>query len=100
METPKLIEPGVSYFFNKTLIACHETKQKYNNLVVNIVLFFLFLFFLFVVLNYRKHNKTTNEDKIIKERKKKEYIINKLSIFNHNKQKERHEFITNFPPRK
>lgn len=100
MEPPKLIEPGVSYFFNNILRSCHETKQKYNNVMVNIVLFFLLIFFLFIVLNYRKNNKTTSEEKIIKERKKKEYIINKLNSFNHNKLKERHEFITNFPPRK
>ena len=81
-------------------MSCNETRKNYNNLVINIVLFFLFIFFLFIVLNYRKNNKITNEEKIIKERKKKEYIINKLNIFNHDKQKERQEFITNFPPRK
>jgi len=58
MEPPKLIEPGVSYFFNNILRSCHETKQKYNNVMVNIVLFFLLIFFLFIVLNYRKNNKT------------------------------------------
>jgi hypothetical protein len=100
MEAPKLIEPGVSYFFNNVLKSCHETKKNYNNLMVNLVLFFLLLFFLFVVLNYRRNNKTTDEDKIIKERKNKEYIINKLRIFNNNKLKERQEFISNFPPRK
>ena len=100
MESPNLIEPGVSYFFDNILRSCHETKQKYNNLMVNVVLFFLLAFFLFVVLNYKKNNKITDEEKISKERNKKEYIISKLRTFNHNKLKERQEFITNFPPRK
>ena len=96
MEPPKLIEPGVSYFFNNILKSCHDTRIKYNNLVINLSLFSIFITILYIILKYRNVNKTTNEEKNIKERKKKEYILNKLNIFNKNKLKERQELITNY----
>ena len=96
MEPPKLIEPGVSYFFNNILKSCHKTKIKYNNLVINLSLLYVFLTIIYVILKYRNVYKTTNEEKTIKERTKKEYILNKLSLFNNNKLKERQELITNY----
>ena len=96
MEPPKLIEPGVSYFFNNILKSCHKTKIKYNNLVINLSLLCVFLTIIYVILKYRNVYKTTNEEKTIKERTKKEYILNKLSLFNNNKLKERQELITNY----
>ena len=33
---PTLIEPGVHYFFHKTLQQCHKIKDEYYNLIFNI----------------------------------------------------------------
>ena len=97
MESPRLIEPGVSYFFNNILKTCHETNINYKNFLVNISLFAFFITFVYILLKYRRDNRTTNEEKNIKKKKKKEYITNKLRMFNHNKLKERNELITDLP---
>ena len=96
MEPPKLIEPGVSYFFSNILKSCHDTRIKYKNLVINFSLFSVFVTILYIILKYRNVYKTTNEEKISKERTKKEYILNKLSLFNKNKLKERQDLISNY----
>jgi hypothetical protein len=97
METPKLIEPGVSYFFNNILKSCHETNINYKNFIVNISLLCFFITFSYILLKYKKDNRTTNEEKTKKEKKKNEYIINKLKMFNHNKLKQHNELITDLP---
>ena len=59
---PKLIEPGVKYFFKGILKECHNYKQKNYNLVYNISLFILFFSILGIILFYRyKGNKFTRE---------------------------------------
>ena len=37
-----LVEPGMRYFINQTLIKCKDLKDKNRNLIYNISLFFGF----------------------------------------------------------
>ena len=61
---PKLIEPGVKYFFKGILKECHNYKQKNYNLVYNISLFILFFSILGIILFYRyKGNKTSHPNR-------------------------------------
>ena len=66
---PTLIEPGVKYFLNQTLKQCREFKDKFNNSLLNILLFLLFLFLLGCILLYKYKGKLTPSEK--KERRRK-----------------------------
>jgi len=101
IDKPKLIEPGVKYFFKGVLKECHNYKQKNYNLMYNISLVVLFFSILGIILFYRyKGNKTPQEnyEKTIQD---KEYIMSKLVYYNRvnleNKQKFQNNMITNLP---
>ena len=101
IDKPKLIEPGVKYFFKGVLKECHNYKQKNYNLMYNISLVVLFFSILGIILFYRyKGNKKPQEnyEKTIQD---KEYIMSKLVYYNRvnleNKQKFQNNMITNLP---
>lgn len=96
-ETPRLIEPGVSYFLRKSLTRCNENKTLYFNRIFNLGLLFLFVFILGGLLMYKKNAKLTDEQKKVKKQKNKEYILEKIKILNEKERQKRNEIITSLP---
>ena len=98
---PKLIEPGVKYFFKGVLKECHTYKQKNYNLIYNISLFVLFFLILGIILFYRYKGNKTPQENYQKNIQDKEYIMSKLVYYNRanleNKQKVQNNMITNLP---
>lgn len=94
---PLLTEPGVKYFLSNTLKQCHEFKDKYYNLLLNIGIFIGFLFILGSLLLYKYKGKLTEEEKIEKDNIKKQYILSKIRNFQMAKQKANQELITGLP---
>jgi hypothetical protein len=94
---PLLTEPGVKYFLSNTLKQCHEFKDKYYNLLLNIGIFIGFLFVLGSLLLYKYKGKLTEEEKIEKDNIKKQYILSKIRNFQMAKQKANQELITGLP---
>lgn len=94
---PLLTEPGVKYFLSSTLKQCHEFKDKYYNLLLNIGIFIGFLFILGSLLLYKYKGKLTEEEKIEKDNIKKQYILSKIRNFQMAKQKANQELITGLP---
>lgn len=94
---PRLIEPGVRYFYNATLEQCHNFKVKYYNLWYNILMFFSFIFVLSVVLYIKYKNKNNRELQEQKEREQKEYIINKLRFMQDYKKHQNNQLMTDLP---
>ena len=98
---PKLIEPGVKYFFKGILKECHNYKQKNYNLVYNISLFILFFSILGIILFYRYKGNKTSQERYEKNLQDKQYIMSKLVYYNRanleNEQRIQNNMITNLP---
>ena len=98
---PKLIEPGVKYFFKGILKECNNYKQKNYNLVYNISLFILFFSILGIILFYRYKGNKTSQERYQKNLQDKQYIMSKLVYYNRanleNQQQIQNNMITNLP---
>jgi hypothetical protein len=94
---PLLTEPGVKYFLSNTLKQCHDFKTMHYNLILNICIFVGFLVILGSLLLYKYKGKLTDQEKKEKEYIKKQYILNKIKIFQISKQRAKEELITGLP---
>jgi hypothetical protein len=94
---PLLIEPGIKYTIKKSLLQCKDFKNKYNNIIYNIVLFVLFIIILGAILLYKFKGKMTTEEKKQNNIEKLEYILSKMKIYKENKLKDEQKIITNLP---
>ena len=94
---PNLIEPGTKFFLRNTLTQCKNFRDKYINLLYNILLILMFFIILVVILYTRFKGNISPEEKQKKIRKEKEYIYSKLRQYNDFKQKQSNNLITNLP---
>ena len=96
---PKLIEPGVKYYFKEILKECNNYKQRNYNLVYNISLFILFFSILGIILFYKYKGNKTPQERYQKNIEDKQYIMSKLVYYNRadleNKQRIQNNMITN-----
>ena len=69
-----LVEPGMKYFINQTLIKCKELKDRNRNLIYNISLFFGFTIVLGLFLYYRHKNKLSIKEEKENDNKKNIYV--------------------------
>ena len=98
---PKLIDPGVKYFFKNILKECHDFKQHNYTLFYNIFLFCLFFGILGIILYVRYKGNKSKQERYLKNLKDKQYIMSKLVYYNRqnldNQQKMKNNMITNLP---
>ena len=94
---PILIEPGVKYFIKNTLIECNKFKEQHISFIYNIVLGLVFFLICFLILYFKYKGHITLEEKKLKERKEKEYIMSKLIQLSDYKRKSSQNLITNLP---
>lgn len=94
---PILTEPGVKYFLGETLKQCHQFKEQYYNVLINIGLFFLFLLILGAILLYKYKGKLTPEQMREKELEKQRYILSRIKNFQDAKIREQQQLITGLP---
>ena len=94
---PMLTEPGVKYFINETLKQCHIFKEKYQNMIFNIVLLVLFFIILGLLLLYKYKGKLTPDEIEQMDLQKKQYILSKIKIFQDTKVKAQQDLITGLP---
>ena len=78
-----LVEPGVKYFISCSLKQCMDFKNRYTNIIFNIVMFVLFVLTISGLLIYKYKGKMTPIENEIKNRKKQEYIVSKLQQMAH-----------------
>ena len=83
---PTLIEPGVHYFFHKTLQQCHKIKEEYYNLIFNISATLGIITLIGLFLLYKYKGKKTEVEKKIQEREKQYYILGKIKQYQSAKQ--------------
>ena len=77
-----LVEPGMKYFINQTLIKCKELKDRNTNLIYNISLFIGFVIVLGLFLYYRHKSKLSTKEEKEKDNKKKIYMWNLMKSRN------------------
>ena len=94
---PLLIEPGVKYFLNETLKQCNEFKNKYNNILFNVLLFISFIIILGAILLYKYKGKLTPMEKEKQNREKQQYILEKIKNFQEAKKQASQDLITGLP---
>ena len=94
---PMLTEPGVKYFINETLKQCHQYKEKYHNLNLNIGLLVVFFIILGILLLYKYKGKITPEEIEEKEVQKKQYILSKIRNYQDAKTRAQQKLITGLP---
>lgn len=76
-----LIEPGVHYFYKKTLQGCHHVKENYYNGLYNLGLLVVFVIIAGIILYFKRKSKPTLEDREKQKRMQYEYIVSKLRNF-------------------
>lgn len=98
---PKLIEPGVKYFFKSILNECHQIKQKNYNFFYNVSMFILFIAILGTILFTKYKGNKTKAEIYQKNLQDKQYIMSKLVYYNRqdldNRQRISNNMITNLP---
>ena len=94
---PVLTEPGVKYFLSQTLKQCHVTRTQFYNWVFNLSVFAVFLLILAVILLYKYKGRLSEDEKEMKNKEKKEYILSKIKNLQEAKRKAHQELITGLP---
>lgn len=82
---PQLIEPGVKLFLGDALSKYKQFKKNNFNMIFN---FFLFLFIssiIFIICWYGYKNKLTYQQRIERNKRDRDYIINKVNLLNNSK---------------
>ena len=92
-----LIEPGIHFFFHKTLQQCHKVKEEYDNVIFNIGAWIGICVVLGIVLIIRYKGKKTEVEKQIQEREKQHYILGKIKQYQGASQKKSMDNISGLP---
>lgn len=81
----QLVEPGVSYFYNKTLQKCHDIKETHYNIYYNTLMLFGFIIIIGSLLYIRYKGKLSPIEQKMKQTKKHEYIMSKVRNYQETK---------------
>ena len=95
--TPLLTEPGVKYFLNQALKQSHIIKENFHNMIFNIGMLIFFLLILGAILVYKYKGRLTPVEIEIKNKEKRQYILDRIKNFQIAKQKAQQELITGLP---
>ena len=92
-----LFKPGFKYVLNNALSNCKTMKNKYNNQLFNLGMFFLLISILAIVLFTKYKGKINVDEKSKREKEKKIYILSTLQKMKDINRKRSDELITNLP---
>ena len=82
MNNPILTEPGVKYFLTNQFKNYKLFKENYMSFFINISLLILLSLIIFCFLYFSYKGKLTQKEALIKNEKKKQYILSKINKFN------------------
>lgn len=94
---PSLTNLTTKFHIRMSLKESRQFKDKYITIAVNIILFVVFATLIIALLYYKYKGKLTPQEKIIKEKQKKQYLFQKLHQISYEKQKENQNLITDLP---
>jgi hypothetical protein len=90
---PLLVEPTIKSIMNSQLNDCKKDKFLRNSMFLNIFLFITFLVIVSLILFIQYKGKQNIEQQIMKDNKKRNYILSKLQVL----QKMKESQFTNIP---
>jgi len=88
-----LVEPGVKYFLKESLKQCNEIRKQRFYIYYNLAGFFILIGIIACILWFMYKGKLTSVEKALREKKKQEYILEKLKSIPQKQQNS----ITNLP---
>jgi hypothetical protein len=94
---PSLTEFNTKYSLATALVECHRFKMQHYNFLFNLGIVVVLLFALLFVLLVKYRGKPTEEEKIEREHKKKEYILSRIQHFQDARTKMSQGLITGLP---
>ena len=94
---PILTEPGVKYFLNNALKQSHIIKENFHNIVFNIGMAIFFLILLGGILVYKYKGKLTPIEIEKNNKVKREYVLERIKVFQINKERAQQQLITGLP---
>tara|TARA_Y100000992_G_C21262145_1_gene491868 strand:- start:714 stop:1043 length:330 start_codon:yes stop_codon:yes gene_type:complete len=97
MERAKLVEPGMMYFIDKSLINCKNLKDKYYNFFFNIGTFLLLVIVFGLILYFKYKGKPNKYELEKKNIQKKHYILSRIKNYQDTKKMSKNELITGLP---
>lgn len=97
MNNPNLIEPGMKYFLDKSLVNCRNLKDKYLNYLFNIGVFLLFILLVGSILYFKYKGKPSKYELEQKEIQKKHYILSRIKNYQDAKRHSSKDLITGLP---
>lgn len=74
----QLVEPGVTYFYNRTLQKCHQFKESNYNIYYNFLILLGIVIIVGSLLYIRYKGKLSPIEQKMKQTKKHEYIMSKV----------------------
>ena len=93
MNTPILVETTIKSIMNSQLNNCKKDKFMKNSVILNVSLLFIFFGILSFILFIQYKGKQNIEERIIKDNKKRNFILSKLQVL----QKMKESQFTNIP---
>lgn len=94
MDKPKLTELGIKSFLNHSLRKCNDFKTFYFNGILNLSLLLLLCIIIATILIIKYKGKLSDEEKEIKDKENKNYILSKIKNYQISKLKEQQNLIT------
>ena len=97
MDTPSLTEPGIRFYLNHSLKNCKNTKDKYYNIIFNIISLLCLIGVISFILYYKYKGNTDFREKQRKEERKKLYILEQIKKMQEMNKNNSMDLITNLP---
>lgn len=94
---PALTEFSTKFYLRNSLREVRRFKDKYITIFANILLFCLFIGIFGGLLYYKYKGKLTPQEKIQKEKVKKQYLFQKFHQLSYEKDKANQNLITDLP---
>tara|TARA_B110000261_G_C13041459_1_gene340508 strand:+ start:837 stop:1169 length:333 start_codon:yes stop_codon:yes gene_type:complete len=94
---PKLIEPGVKYFLERSLKNAHIYKVEFYNTIFNIILFVVFCLSVVCFFGYKYKGKLSQEEVEKKDHESHQYVLKQIKKFQVATLKSEQSLITGLP---
>lgn len=85
--SPQLIDTQAKNYLYYTLSRCHDTRVKYNTIVLNVGVFFAFVCISGGILYYLYRSKPSPQEQYNKLMKDQEYVLSKIRYYQEQNQK-------------
>lgn len=97
MERSHLTESGVSTILGNALKQCHQVKERYYNMMYNLLGAILFVCVVASVLIYKYRGKPTVAERRERENTKKAYILERIKNYKISKLRAEQQLLTGLP---